>query len=101
MRWAFGRNTKLNEQVRQLRGELEAYKQEHERNRAEWREECERLHAVINQQGETIKTLTQRSSSNGPIHTYLSQFASVALLALGGSVIIANVFRSRTPRCSW
>ncbi len=92
MRWVFGRNSALEEQVRQLRSELAAYQQEHERNRAEWREECERLHGVISQQGENIQALAQRGSADGPIHTYLSQFAALGLGALGGGTAIANFF---------
>jgi hypothetical protein len=94
MRWVFGRGSALEEQVRQLRTELEECKRAHERNGAEWREECERLHAMIRQQGETIHAFAQGGASRPadrtterPIHTYLSQLIPLLLVPLGGAAV--------------
>lgn len=50
----------LRGQVDYLKQELTERKREHDRDRDDWREELQRVHTLMAQQGQTIQALTQR-----------------------------------------
>lgn len=50
--------TELEDQVTWLRQELEDRKREHNRDRDDWRNEIERLHTLMAQQGQTLQALS-------------------------------------------
>ncbi len=49
--------TELEKQIAWLKSELEDRKREHDRDRVDWRDELQRLHTLMAQQGQTLQAL--------------------------------------------
>ena len=55
--------TELRGQIDYLKQEIEDRKREHDSDRADWRNELDRLHTLMAQQGQTLQALTQTVES--------------------------------------
>lgn len=102
--------TELRGQIVYLKDEIEDRKREHSRDRDDWRDELQRLHTLMGQQGQTLQALTQTvetlealpSSQPQPPPHVAHLYASQAIpYAIAGLVTVTLLIWRSTQDVEW